>query len=118
MGWMVGWIRGFFFSSRRRHTRYWRDWSSDVCSSDLSDEVGASLLEEIADLGQQLDLGRRLGRSGGGRPLPAPQRVYQIGRGPCRERVYVSVVVVSFKKKKQTTAALIQHFPTYYISTL
>src|SRR3712207_9430957 len=24
-----------FFSSRRRHTRYWRDWSSDVCSSDL-----------------------------------------------------------------------------------
>src|SRR3712207_7178377 len=27
----------FFFSSRRRHTRYWRDWSSDVCSSDLDD---------------------------------------------------------------------------------
>src|SRR3712207_9560311 len=27
--------RMFFFSSRRRHTRYWRDWSSDVCSSDL-----------------------------------------------------------------------------------
>src|SRR5258707_3902454 len=27
--------RVFFFSSRRRHTRYWRDWSSDVCSSDL-----------------------------------------------------------------------------------
>src|SRR3712207_2939272 len=25
-----------FLSSRRRHTRYWRDWSSDVCSSDLS----------------------------------------------------------------------------------
>src|SRR3712207_7336883 len=24
-----------FFSSIRRHTRYWRDWSSDVCSSDL-----------------------------------------------------------------------------------
>src|SRR3712207_8918698 len=28
----------FFFSSRRRHTRYWRDWSSDVCSSDLSQD--------------------------------------------------------------------------------
>src|SRR5947209_11224670 len=28
-------FRLFFFSSRRRHTRYWRDWSSDVCSSDL-----------------------------------------------------------------------------------
>src|SRR5438445_6303201 len=28
-------VECFFFSSRRRHTRYWRDWSSDVCSSDL-----------------------------------------------------------------------------------
>src|SRR5207245_3895327 len=27
----------FFFSSRRRHTRCYRDWSSDVCSSDLSE---------------------------------------------------------------------------------
>src|SRR5437660_9208165 len=27
----------FFFSSRRRHTRWPRDWSSDVCSSDLID---------------------------------------------------------------------------------
>src|SRR5256884_6381708 len=27
----------FFFSSRRRHTRCSRDWSSDVCSSDLID---------------------------------------------------------------------------------
>src|SRR5438128_6980167 len=27
--------REFFFSSRRRHTRCYRDWSSDVCSSDL-----------------------------------------------------------------------------------
>src|SRR5690554_7280057 len=26
----------FFFSSRRRHTRCGRDWSSDVCSSDLT----------------------------------------------------------------------------------
>src|SRR5690606_41012045 len=28
--------RSFFFSSRRRHTRFSRDWSSDVCSSDLA----------------------------------------------------------------------------------
>src|SRR5437763_10364915 len=28
----------FFFSSRRRHTRYIGDWSSDVCSSDLGDK--------------------------------------------------------------------------------
>src|SRR6266498_4495111 len=29
------WFMFFFFSSRRRHTRCGRDWSSDVCSSDL-----------------------------------------------------------------------------------
>src|SRR6266849_9018855 len=29
----------FFFSSRRRHTRSTRDWSSDVCSSDLAREA-------------------------------------------------------------------------------
>src|SRR5206468_8421972 len=32
----------FFFSSRRRHTRSDRDWSSDVCSSDLPNIVGGS----------------------------------------------------------------------------
>src|SRR2546429_9982544 len=32
----------FFFSSRRRHTRCSRDWSSDVCSSDLRDRPGYS----------------------------------------------------------------------------
>src|SRR5215203_6267787 len=35
----------FFFSSRRRHTRYWRDWSSDVCSSDLA--ITRRLVEEF-----------------------------------------------------------------------
>src|SRR3712207_1132643 len=35
----------FFFSSRRRHTRYWRDWSSDVCSSDLA---GANMAGGVA----------------------------------------------------------------------
>src|SRR3712207_8901452 len=33
----------FFFSSRRRHTRYWRDWSSDVCSSDLLAEEAVQM---------------------------------------------------------------------------
>src|SRR5437868_15342368 len=32
----------FFFSSRRRHTRSKRDWSSDVCSSDLDRLTGAA----------------------------------------------------------------------------
>src|SRR3712207_5528234 len=33
---MMAIMKLIFFSSRRRHTRYWRDWSSDVCSSDLN----------------------------------------------------------------------------------
>src|SRR3989449_8884202 len=33
----------FFFSSRRRHTRCSRDWSSDVCSSDLSPAAKAGI---------------------------------------------------------------------------
>src|SRR5436309_9985231 len=32
----------FFFSSRRRHTRFSRDWSSDVCSSDLDLNIALS----------------------------------------------------------------------------
>src|SRR3712207_2083929 len=32
-----------FSSSRRRHTRYWRDWSSDVCSSDLRVQIWETL---------------------------------------------------------------------------
>src|SRR5690606_41196426 len=32
----------FFFSSRRRHTRFSRDWSSDVCSSDLVERTPAT----------------------------------------------------------------------------
>src|SRR5690554_7855162 len=38
---------GVFFSSRRRHTRCGRDWSSDVCSSDL-DEMHRRLAREFA----------------------------------------------------------------------
>src|SRR5215475_6343212 len=46
----------FFFSSRRRHTRFSRDWSSDVCSSDLprihgdcEDRVGTTQLEAVQE---------------------------------------------------------------------
>src|SRR5690606_39373057 len=34
----------FFFSSRRRHTRFSRDWSSDVCSSDLFQRINHPLI--------------------------------------------------------------------------
>src|SRR5947199_7861396 len=40
IAWALGYADGeriFFFSSRRRHTRCLSDWSSDVCSSDLSE---------------------------------------------------------------------------------
>src|SRR5699024_12039081 len=56
----------FFFSSRRRHTRSKRDWSSDVCSSDLlalvpaagggeGGEGGISLLVALVGLNQLED---------------------------------------------------------------
>src|SRR5690349_23009591 len=45
----------FFFSSRRRHTRSLRDWSSDVCSSDLivlgAGIVGTSIALHLAKRG-------------------------------------------------------------------
>src|SRR5688572_33296508 len=37
----------FFFSSRRRHTRFDCDWSSDVCSSDLEDETALTVLDRL-----------------------------------------------------------------------
>src|SRR3712207_3083633 len=51
-----------FFSSRRRHTRYWRDWSSDVCSSDLdhvlvtngSMQADAFLFDELVSEGDSV----------------------------------------------------------------
>src|SRR5215469_18231848 len=63
----------FFFSSRRRHTRSLRDWSSDVCSSDLAKvsrraarigfdwpdarAVIPKLAEEIAEIEAEMDAG-------------------------------------------------------------
>src|SRR5256884_7218860 len=44
----------FFFSSRRRHTRCSRDWSSDVCSSDLKIKV-------LHAIGPNVGLGTRIG---------------------------------------------------------
>src|SRR2546429_4842411 len=87
----------FFFSSRRRHTRCSRDWSSDVCSSDL---VGAARA-----VGVRRVLGRRPRGPVAEGPLPARDRAVgiaalvgeaagepvaagrEIGRASCRERV-------------------------------
>src|SRR6266496_4935790 len=52
----------FFFSSRRRHTRSLRDWSSDVCSSDLHDRrrlrhLGAKALDRLVERQDLLAVG-------------------------------------------------------------
>src|SRR3712207_7432307 len=107
MGTVVpGWI--FFFSSRRRHTRYWRDWSSDVCSSDLSAglrsaarglpgpqplrlaaEEAASLVDDVE---QALYASKIVAYAQGF------NQIQEIGRASCRERVQISAVPVSLQK--------------------
>src|SRR5436309_10984487 len=89
----------FFFSSRRRHTSFSRDWSSDVCSSDLYDQLGSAFSDQPDDVSLwdlprfveeveqvrtalKLDTGNfyLLGQSWGG-------MLAKIGRASCRERV-------------------------------
>src|SRR5690554_7294055 len=52
----------FFFSSRRRHTRCGRDWSSDVCSSDLYNSI-MSGTDKILELYPNID-STRMGLQG------------------------------------------------------
>src|SRR5256886_10162187 len=85
----------FFFSSRRRHTRFDCDWSSDVCSSDLLRPAAVRTVEraelvvvsaisawEIAIKGAvgKLDLKDTVGDI-------VERNRFQIGRASCRERV-------------------------------
>src|SRR5256886_5155066 len=64
----------FFFSSRRRHTRFDCDWSSDVCSSDLIQFNGASdpwdLIER--DVGRAMESGDPLICLGGDHAITHP----------------------------------------------
>src|SRR5437870_7257322 len=59
----------FFFSSRRRHTRWPRDWSSDVCSSDLF-PLGIPVNVTVTPIeltgGYRFDFGSRVVPYGGG----------------------------------------------------
>src|SRR3989442_2786080 len=89
----------FFFSSRRRHTRCGRDWSSDVCSSDLVHrervlEHGPRRAQEaliVVDHEHGHGLGHRYPLPPTGRrtvkQLPTPGADSKIGRASCRERV-------------------------------
>src|SRR2546430_8163051 len=68
-------IACFFFSSRRRHTRFDCDWSSDVCSSDLApglEELGDALavaLMLVGCGGSAPTVSLRTGRQSDRRPL-------------------------------------------------
>src|SRR2546430_6117937 len=66
----------FFFSSRRRHTRFDCDWSSDVCSSDLSGAPGPRYWQQRADytLEATLDTTTNILRGKG--------RIYYVNRSP------------------------------------
>src|SRR6266542_4897588 len=101
----------FFFSSRRRHTRCYRDWSSDVCSSDLwlahsDDGFEAESFAALSRLGipverlAKAEVAKRWPQIGGddlewalfepeGGALMAREGVaaVEIGRASCRERV-------------------------------
>src|SRR5207249_7590144 len=106
------------FSSRRRHTRSKRDWSSDVCSSDLgslfglqeSNPVGTDVAYQgpSSNYGTSSDpmIGGKIGGVnvfGGGLALYAPGRklvgAVEIGRASCRERVEIWGVGGAVKKK-------------------
>src|SRR5438094_9887543 len=101
----------FFFSSRRRHTRSYGDWSSDVCSSDLDRAVTrrialsavrlTTVLTTVADV--QLSL------FAAPAPVAVVQRAAEIGRASCRERAAVSDGDVSVPRRGATlTSALIR----------
>src|SRR5699024_11675665 len=93
----------FFFSSRRRHTRSKRDWSSDVCSSDLSNfEIVATGRYLLIVLGMQKpprdgpdgpkDFVRELQskmQAPGGLTVGGPGLWCEIGRASCRERAEI-----------------------------
>src|SRR5207302_5117949 len=73
----------FFFSSRRRHTRFSRDWSSDVCSSDLKQptrspwgEMRTTSVSRSGESGRSEE--RRVGKSvdlGGRRRIKKKKRI-------------------------------------------
>src|SRR5207249_7939623 len=104
----------FFFSSRRRHTRSKRDWSSDVCSSDLGSKTqcadGLSPAPKQTCHRSSWD-GRRHLKALTNSVVPSSVVIKnpsdtirmrdKIGRASCRERVEISVGGVVFKSKER-----------------
>src|SRR5207249_7205545 len=88
----------FFFSSRRRHTRSKRDWSSDVCYSDLVGVAGArnDLLEEVPGDVVRRQAPLAVQRAGEAVLVLQPE----IGRASCRERVSARVGAGAADRKR------------------
>src|SRR5207249_9354333 len=84
--------RLFFFSSRRRHTRSKRDWSSDVCSSDLKPGQWNEL--EITLDGPRTIVmlnGQKVTDYKEGDPVPPKTRNFEPNRGPRPLTGYIGV---------------------------
>src|SRR2546421_1825931 len=87
----------FFFSSRRRHTRSDRDWSSDVCSSDLFADYPTVPMDKIVAQVNMDMVGRNRDNKseeantvyivGSDRISTEFHNITEIGRASCRERV-------------------------------
>src|SRR5215475_4996884 len=82
----------FFFSSRRRHTRFSRDWSSDVCSSDLHGWGLTTVVTSGASEGTVLDTwfpAPALGEAPAAGP--APEALERLARDHAVRRVRTEV---------------------------
>src|SRR5690606_40368500 len=107
-------VLAFFFSSRRRHTSFSRDWSSDVCSSDLKKGpfVDLHLAKKVQAAAEKND--RRPIKTWSRRSMVLPdmvgltiaihngkQHVPEIGRASCRESVENQGSGIAVQKQKR-----------------
>src|SRR5690625_7610720 len=90
----------FFFSSRRRHTRWPRDWSSDVCSSDLRRGLPGLTGRGWGGLGSGIVHAHLHRFPVGGDPDRHGRARGEIGRASCRERGGLYGVAVDGKEDK------------------
>src|SRR5690606_41046020 len=100
----------FFFSSRRRHTRFSRDWSSDVCSSDLMNLKkvhGLILTRSTVYRYMRLNHIQSIIRKKKFRWGTKPH--IKIGRASCRERVEISEVAETVKNKRHRAGDVHTH---------
>src|SRR5690606_40136213 len=105
------------FSSRRRHTRFSRDWSSDVCSSDLLDPkefddrsyvyYGYATEDEVVFSTMIIGVHTVINPDYGGNPMNKGNDItvsdlvighMEIGRASCRERRVVGVGCVGVEE--------------------